>query len=340
MPKAEKWFDRDFEEKVYSYFRGRVPDKVFDAHMHISKGEIPGVADSDLFRKEIETAECMLGKGKIKGALVMGNPKLFKNKESYDDEMTFAFECSKDYPGQFVNALIVRPEDNPGDVESWLKKYPSIAAIKVYWVYGKSLNCETDILEFAPEWIWEIADKHSLAVVLHLSHDSMGLNHPKNIEELHYVSKKYPNAKIQLAHCGMGHNPYMFKKGLEQVLDIDNMYIDLSGIAEPLTYMYTFKYFDRKKLLFAIDGYNFAFNNLGKCFGIGKGFMGVHTGENIPAVAPADVIDYPYRFGGVTPAAESMLALFAAGDMIDLHENEWEDVFYNNAVEFYGLGSK
>ena len=64
-----------------------------------------------------------------------------------------------------------------------------------------------------------------MAVILHLSHDSEGLAHPKNIEQLKFVSEKYPNAKIQLAHCGMGHNPYMFKKGLDQILDIENLYI-------------------------------------------------------------------------------------------------------------------
>ena len=67
----------------------------------------------------------------------------------------------------------------------------------------------------------------------------------------------------------------------------------------------------------------------------GKGFMDVHNGENVFAVAPPGVIDMPYRFGGITPAAESMLALFAAGDLAELHESEWEDIFYNNAVNFY-----
>ena len=335
MAKPEKWLDKEFEEKVYSYFHTRVPDKVFDAHAHITKRDFKDVAPEEMLKKEIEGYECLLGKGKYKGGVMMGNPNLFETQEAYDDERLFSCECYKGYDGFFVTGLLVRPWDGEEDVIKWLNIYPTIGALKVYWVYGKDINCETDILEFAPEWVWKIADDRKMAVILHLSHDSEGLAHPKNIEQLRFISKKYPNAKIQLAHCGMGHNPYMFKKGLDQILDIENLYIDLSGIAEPLTYIYTFKHFDRKKLFFAIDGYGFAINNLGKCFGIGKGFMGLHSGENIPAVAPRGVIDLPYRFGGITPAAENMLALFAAGDLAELHESEWEDIFYNNAVNFY-----
>ena len=211
MAKPEKWHDKEFEEKVYSYFHTRVPDKVFDAHAHITKRDFKDVAPEEMLKKEIEGYERLLGKGKYKGGVMMGNPNLFETQEAYDDERLFSCECYKGYDGFFVTGLLVRPWDGEEDVLKWLNIYPTIGALKVYWVYGKDINCETDILEFAPEWVWKIADDRKMAVILHLSHDSEGLAHPKNIEQLRFISKKYPNAKIQLAHCGMGHNPYMFK---------------------------------------------------------------------------------------------------------------------------------
>lgn len=48
----------------------------------------------------------------------------------------------------------------------------------------------------------------------HLSHYTDVLRHPKNIEQIRYLSAKYPNSKIILAHCGMGHNPYKMRDGL------------------------------------------------------------------------------------------------------------------------------
>lgn len=329
--KDNPWLDWEFEEKVFRYFHERVPKKVFDAHFHISKREIPDVPDDEMLKTANNETERMIGTGKLKGGLVMGNPYTFSTQERYEEERRFSCENACRYEG-FVTGLIVRPQDGPEDVEKWLLEYPRIVALKVYWTYGTTQNFETDILDFAPEWIWEIADKHGLIVILHLSHDSESLNHPMNAQQIRYICKKYPNAKMQLAHCAMGHNPYMFKKGLKNLEGLDNVYLDLSGIGEALTFIYALRDFDRKKLLYGTDGFNFGYTSLGRCMGIGKGFLGLHRGTGIPAVGNPGEVDSPYRFGGLTAAAEGLLALFAAGDIVGLTEEEWEDIFYNNAA--------
>ena len=326
------WLDKEFEAKVFEYMHKRIPDKVFDSHSHTSKTEIPGIGPDLVFSKVVEALEGVVGKGKVKGGLTMGNPKDFATQEDYDDERLFSCENGKN--DGFVTGLLVKPEETPEQIEKWLYDFPRIAALKVCWNYGKTNSFESDILDYAPEWMWEVANKHGLVFVIHLSHDSMSLNHPKNIEQIRYLSKKYPQTKIQLAHCAMGHNPYMFRKGIDHITDLDNVYLDLSGIGESMTYAFAFKYFDRKKLFYGSDSYGFA-HRVGRCMSLGKGFLGLHTGDSLPFCGHFTEDSSPYRFGGLSTMTEGLLAMFAAGDMVELKDSEWEDIFYNNAADVY-----
>lgn len=325
----QEWKNVEYEEKLIEYFREHVPEKVFDAHSHISKWEIEGVPADEIFEYAYGKTDRILGGGKLKGGLTMGNPYDYETQEEYEDDRRFSCENANKHEG-FVTGLLVRPEDSPEDVEKWLKKYPRIVALKPYWVYARADHMESDILDFAPEWIWELADKWGLVVVLHLSHYVKMLSNEKNAEQIRYLCKKYPNMVMQLAHCALGHNPYMFKNGLKCLEGLDNVWMDISGVGEALTIIYALRDFDRKKLMYGSDGYNFGHNLYGRCFGIADAFSALYTGTPIPGL-----VEPPYRFKGVETMTEGLVATFAAGDIVGLTREEYEDLFYNNAARLY-----
>ena len=326
------WKNTEYEKKVFEYMHKRVPDKVFDAHSHLSKFEIEGFTEENVFAESIRATESAIGKGKIKGGLTMGNPFDRYTPEEYEDDRRFSCENANKYEG-FVTGLLVRPTDKPEEVEEWLKKYPRIVALKPYRNFAKGLveNInEADILTFAPEWMWELAEKWNLVVVLHISHDNRMLSSEKNMEQIPYICKKYPKATMQLAHCAMGHNPYMFKNGLKCLEGLDNVWLDTSGICDALTLIYTFRDFDKKKIMYGSDGYNYGHNMMGKCFGVGETLSCRYTGSLLPGVD-----EPPYLFKGLSTMTESLIAHFAAGDVVGLSDSEYEDIFYNNAANLF-----
>ncbi len=326
------WRDREYEQKVFAYLRTRVPDRVFDAHSHASGFEIEGVPEERVFETAVVHTELAIGKGKLKGGLTMGNPFDRYTPEEYEQDRRFSCENGNKHPG-FVTGLLVRPQDQPENVERWLREYPRIVALKPYRNFARGLvpNInDADILSFASEWMWELADKWGLVVVLHISHDIEMLSHPANQEQIPYLAKKYPNAVMQLAHCAMGHNPHMFKHGLDCLKGLDNVWMDMSGICDALTMIYAFRDFDRKRLMYGTDGFNYGHNMMGKCFGVGRTLSCRYTGSLLPGVD-----EPPYLFYGLTTMTENLLSTFAAGDVVGLTDGEYEDLFWNNAASLY-----
>lgn len=318
-------YDYEYERELCERFHARVPEKVFDAHFHMSADEIPYVLPEDTFETWRQDSEFYLGKGRLKGGLMMGNPKIIKSKAELDEERLFGVEESAKHPG-YVSGLLVRPLDDPSDVEEWLRKYPHIVALKPYRNYAiSSGNYEADIFQYAPEWMWELAEKYGLVMMIHLSHYRDMLKDPRNGEQIRYFSKKYHNAKIILAHCAMGHHPDKLKSGLPFLDGLSNVWVDCSGISEPLSIYYCLKALSPERMLYGSDGHRFALGNNGRVMSVGGNFLGLYPGCGIEL--PPD-----YQYLQLTNFCEGLNALFAAGDIYGLTDGQWEDIFYNNSA--------
>jgi glutamate-1-semialdehyde 2,1-aminomutase len=151
---------------------------------------------------------------------------------------------------------------------------------------------------------------------------------PANIRQLRMISLDYPNAKIILAHCALGHNPYRLKSGLIQIRDLPNVYFECSGVAEALSIYYVLKYFGPHRLMYGSDGYGYAIR-LNRCFALGPSFSGKH----FALMKPEEIGRHVFLYS----AFEGLEALFAAGDIYGLDKEQWEDIFYNNAIRIYSL---
>lgn len=319
--------DREYEKELRERFHKRVPSKVFDAHFHLSKGEIAGVADEDIFKTWKLITEDAIGEGKIAGGLLMGNPINYSKKELLDEDRFFACENAEKNDG-FVTALLVTPWDNPKEIETVLDEHPKIVALKPYRTWARAENTyEADILDYAPEWMWEIANKRKMSVVNHLSHYGNMLKDENNGKQIRYICEKYPDAIMVLAHCAMGHHPDKLKSGLHYLDGLENVWMDCSGVSEALSIIYAIQYMGADKIMYGSDGYNFG-QMMGRVMAMGGNFLGIHDGENMQL--PPD-----YRYKPLNNMYEGLLALFAAGDICGLTESQWEDIFYNNAAKLY-----
>ena len=327
-------YDFDFEKRFLERYGSRIPDKVFDAHFHLYPKMMPKVPEDEVFTTWRKCTNELLCGDKIKGGLIMADPI---EREDRDEEtevlrvqQAFGAKCATENDG-FYYGHVIRPWENPKDVEDWIERTPKLAVLKPYRCYADVPDTfEANILTYAPEWMWEIADHYGKCMLIHLSHYKDALCDPGNGEELRYLSKKYPNAKINLAHCAMGHNPEKLKWGLHYLDDLENVYTDIGGIGEALSMIYLIRKLGLKKVMFATDGYGYGFGEQSRCFAVGGGFLALENGVFKNYEMPPD-----YAFNIVPPALETLVATFAAADVLGLTKAELEDIFYNNAYEMY-----
>lgn len=324
-------YDYAYEAELREKFLKRAPARVFDAHFHLSPKEIHTIEPENVFDVWKEDTEYYIGEGSLKGGLVMGNPSRFKTQEDLDTDRAFAYKCAADHDG-YVNGMITRPWDDPAYVEEWIRTHPKIVAIKPYLTYARCEDIyEADIIDFAPEWMWELAEKYGLVMMIHLSHTTDVLRHPHNIEQIRYLSGKYPNSKIILAHCGLGHNPYKMRGGLPHIKDLPNVWTDCSGISEPLAIIYCLKELGHERVLFGSDGYSFGLGDNGRCMPAGGNFFGIVR----PRIVNSPDWWQDYRYTPMRNLCEQMQALYAAGDLCELTAEQWDDIFYNNAAKLF-----
>ena len=320
------YLDLTYQNELAARFRARTPARVFDAHFHLSQGEIPDVPSERAYATYKVRLEHFLGEGKVQGGFLMATPARYQTQKEFDDDRQFSINIAMETPNVTIG-LLATPTDTQAQMMQWIDRYDCIVGLKPYCCYAPVENTfEADILDFAPEWMWELADGLGFSVMLHLSHYGDMLKDKRNGEQLQYISCKYPHAKIVLAHCAMGHHPDKLKSGLTYLEGLENVWMDCSGVSEALSIVYALQALGAKKVLYGSDGYNFGFNMMGGVKAIGGNFLGVH-----------DLIDLPpdYRYQPILNVCEGLQALYAAGDLCGLTKAQWEDIFYNNAAALF-----
>lgn len=338
-------FERDllFEQELRSFMSNHLPDKIFNAHFHISRmsgaaaSALPDGTPADYIepKNEAETPfgqyqaflASLLGKNKVAGGLVLPMVGTCKDTSLIADENTYNLIIAKKY--DLAAGLLVIPESDPTLVASMVAEKNRIRALKPYMTYTSNPNIyESDILEFAPEWLWGIAHEYEFPVVLHIAHNGNQLSDSKNIEQIRFISKKYPKAKIVLAHCGMGYNSLKNRKGLEAIKDLKNIWFDCSGAPETIATYNCMKIFGYERMMWG-DDYPYS-TAMGRMRGLGSNYLGLTSDEmDFSQIWP------DYRFVPFPNLIEGIMSLFEACELLGLGAKEIERVFYGNAAEFY-----
>ena len=332
-------YDHEYERELCERFHDILPERVFDSHFHLSPIAITDsdkrqlipechreVAPDQVIDAYREVTEIYLGKGKLKGGLLLGNPSRFPTLEAADADRTFTCETAANNEG-FVGGIITRPVDDQKHIAEFIERYPSIAALKPYHCYSNvENNFEADILTYAPEWMWELAEQYSLPVVVHLSHYGDMLKDKANIRDIRYICQKYPRAKVVLAHCALGHHPDKLNSGIPQIADLPNIYMDCSGVSEALSIIYSLRAFGPSRLMYGSDGYGFGMT-FSRVFAVGSNFMGL---GKIDIPLPRD-----YQYRPLNNVCENLLALTSACDVCGLTRDELDQLYYGTAAELY-----
>jgi glutamate-1-semialdehyde 2,1-aminomutase len=318
-----------FERLLQSF----VPPGVFDAHAHLFPGPdappsvlhcLDGLDDSsNLVTAEVYTrhVQSWMGDRTPRAGLFFGFPG---KAVDFRQANRFVAEQARMLPGSRA-LMLIRPGDDPVAVEVELRE-GGFAGFKVYHVYATradTFNAALD--EFLPEWAWELADRHRLAIMLHIVR-ARALADEENQRYIREHAQRYPDARLILAHAGRGFCGRHTVEGISAVRGLDNVFFDTSAICEPPAFEVVLRKCGPTRLLFGTD---FPVSEmLGRCVSIDDGFLWLDSTAN---VWENSAFAQPTRVG-----LESLLALQQACRTERLNDRDIERIFRENARELFG----
>lgn len=292
-----------------------LPDRLFDAHLHISEdfgfqeylqmlsGQLPGLRE----------VGAMLIPMPTKSMCLPGNPERHRINQRIQDQL-------HQNPGT-IGQVFVLPWDTQEELLE-MTEDPAIRGLKCYWYSaGKK---KPAIPEYLPESAWLAAQEKKMAITLHLARPE-AMSDQEDLSYIMEMVRKYPDAKLILAHCGRAFASWTCRNPLEQLQGVENIYYDLSAICEPEPICYCIKYAGCDHVLWGSDYPVSEFR--GKAVSLGSGFAWIHEAAAQMCAPDAPVMNI---------LQENLMAVCCAMDLLDLSANETDRIFYGNMCELFG----
>jgi len=212
--------------------------------------------------------------------------------------------------------MILTPQQNAADVEQQIKD-DHFVGFKVYHLFAEredTLFAPTE--EFIPEWAWELADQHGLAIMLHMVLPR-ALAETQNQIYIRQHCERYPGAKLILAHAARGFCGKHTVEGIAALRGLDNVFFDTSAVCEPEAFEAILKVFGPTRLLYGAD---FCVTEMkSRCVDLADGFLWL---DEIRADFSKSRFARPTFLG-----IESLLALKQACRNQHLNDGDVEEIF-------------
>lgn len=325
----------DHDRALFDRFlKNFVPPDSFDAHAHLYdlRHLAPQAAPDDFAGSpEIDhqvLRSCMrrwMGDRLVADGLYFPFPMRHIDEKLCFAANEFLAEALKDSPNS-RGLMMVRPQDDPEIVEAQLLRH-GFLGFKVYHVFASRLDTFfSEQGEFLPEWAWELAEKHSLAIMMHMVLPR-ALNDERNQTYIREHCLRYPSAMLVLAHAARGFNARHTVDAIHTLRGLDNVFFDTSAVCEPSAFEAIFQAFGTTRLMYGSD---FPVSELrGRSLSCGDGFYWLY--------------DHNAEWQGWLHAKpeligiESLLALQQACRTMKLVDRDIERLFGGNCRQMLGL---
>ena len=248
--------------------RAWVPDRIFDAHVHLGPVDAMGKISPERLQETCTTFVSLeyelllqvyaqvLGGKSIEGSIAFGFP--FR-EVNYLAANRYIENLATKNPR--VRGFII---SNPHDTGQTIREFKDaekrgfrFTGVKPYYdLVGKNIprsNFHTRTDEFVPDDLLDFMNGEKLAMVLHTGLGGMG--DPDCQKFVRRIGEKYPNICVFLAHMGRYTDPSEYLAFDEtDLLDYPNIYVETSSATNPDVYRAFFRRKDRwPKLIFGSD---------------------------------------------------------------------------------------
>jgi glutamate-1-semialdehyde 2,1-aminomutase len=199
---------------------------------------------------------------------------------------------------------------------------PQAVAIKCY-CYGKDAPKHGNLAigEFLPEAAWVVSQQTGKPIILHMQKDR-ALSDPENLHYIQTMCRRYPDAKLILAHCARGFAAWTVLESIRSLAGLENVWYDFAAVCEDSPMAACIMQTAGKRVLWGSD-YPICMHR-GRAVSWGMGYSWI-LDELLPDGE------------GCILAAENLLALRRAASLLDLDATQVQDIFYNNAAELFRL---
>ena len=236
-------------------FAGRLPKKIFDAHVHIIKKSscsdtfYKTAAYLEKFNKEFTVDDFFaVGREMLPGIELslcgFGMPDMDMNR-------TDAADIGVDNKRVFGLRLI-SAYDDAETVEKDIIQY-KLCGIKPYHNMAlKKPGSTVELLDFfTPEQL-AMVNRLKLAAVIHIPR-KMRLEDPLNRKQMAYLCETYPDITFIFAHIGRAYYQRCAVGLVEEFIKYPNAYWDTAMINSPEVLKYTFDHFPNNRIIFGTD---------------------------------------------------------------------------------------
>ena len=311
--------------------RSFVPPDAFDAHAHLWRNIDLGNSPSPLADAGPPEATLAVYKERMSMWMPGRSPTggLFFAYPTRSLDVVGANRFLADQMKTDLNSrglMILTPRQDPTDVEQQILN-DGFAGFKVYHVFADrtdTMNASSE--DFIPEWGWELANQHRLAITLHMVLPR-ALAEPENQSYIRQHCERYPKAKLILAHAARGFCGRHTTEGIDSLQGLDNVFFDTSAICEPEAFEAILKVFGPTRLLFGSD---FCVTEMrSRCVNLADGFLWL---ESLNPDYSRSRFAQPTLLG-----LESLLALKRACTNQHLNDSDVEEVFCRAARRLLDL---
>jgi len=246
-----------------SFFREELkdflPDQIVDIHAHVVGTEAlkPDLPPPDFW------AERVCPNGMTLPSLLQSYILMFPGKhikpvifaypsKRFDIEEGNEYVSDQSRKFDLWSLILTNPRWSASELEKrvegggfiGLKPYPIMAE-------GKPAN-EIETFDFLPRSHLELADEKRWLVILHIPRPGR-LDDPVNIQHLLDIDKKYPNAKVVVAHVGRSYCPGQGDRGLNALEDTRNLFFDISANTNQAVFERLIGTIEPERILFGSD---------------------------------------------------------------------------------------
>ena len=310
------------KSELYKRIEDLLPDRVFDAHVHVGRyGDRLYKAD-DFINSQKEYFRSL---EVLKGNIIPYPDKSLKDKEKRRESVEF-IKGQLDLHKSFCGEILVLPTDTTDELERLLI-HPGIRGFKCYHVYADRADTfNADIEEYLPEAAWELADKYGMCITLHIVKDK-ALSDNKNLGYIKKMAGKYQNARLILAHCARGFASWTAVDAVKELKGCNNIFYDVAAVCEPSAIIACIASAGIERVLWGSD--YFISDMKGKCVSFGDGFLWImedglkKLGEDGTKAENVET--------------EALYALMRACDILNLTADDTERIFYGNAAGLFGV---
>jgi len=319
------------ELEVMKILADFLPDRIFDAHAHVLDSSFmptwPRVEAFTPATYRADMGQFLCNPKTIKiNAIPMPNKTMGDPTQQTLSKMDAYVLAQLESDPDTVGEVMVYPGESAEHLAARLN-HPRLIGIKCYHtLLQRQDTWDAGIGEYLPESAWEVAQERGLSITLHMVKDK-ALSDPDNMAYIRTMAKRYPNAKLILAHAARAFAAWTGVETVEKLADLENVWYDLAAVCESPA---IFQILDKVSKERCMWGSDYPLVQVpGKAFSLGDGFYWLYERDIKNFVSATTVHPWPI-------AVENLMATRQACIMARLSKREVEDLFYNNAARLFG----